>query len=195
MPWFSRLFGINSCVIAIFIVNISFDLDILKYKRIYIYSKKDFCKSFMFFVYKRIYFIFSVWCILIKSDFRLVRAINSFFLNDCALFERWAEGTNLDDPISPEGTSRGTIFRWSLGRILRNNQSESLRGPGHRLTYLLRFDNIPLVRMERRGAKRRSTSLGDGDILSSTIDMPEASSTNRFSNFNNERCVSTPILM
>ena len=46
--------------------------------------------------------------------------------------------------------------------------------------------------MERRGARRRSTSLGDGDILSSTIDMPQASSTNRFSNFNNERCVSTP---
>ena len=44
--------------------------------------------------------------------------------------------------------------------------------------------------MERR-ARRRSTSLGDGDILSSTIDMPQASSTNRLSNFN-ERCVSTP---
>ena len=45
--------------------------------------------------------------------------------------------------------------------------------------------------MERR-ARRRSTSLGDRDILSSTIDMPQASSTNRFSNFNNDRCVSTP---
>ena len=38
--------------------------------------------------------------------------------------------------------------------------------------------------MDKRGARRRSTSLGDGDILSSTIDMPQASSTNRFSNFN-----------
>ena len=45
--------------------------------------------------------------------------------------------------------------------------------------------------MERR-ARRRSTSLGDGDMLSSTIDMPQASSTNRLSNFNNDRCVSTP---
>ena len=45
--------------------------------------------------------------------------------------------------------------------------------------------------MERR-ARRRSTSLGDEDILSSTIDLPQASSTNRFSNFNNDRCVSTP---
>ena len=45
--------------------------------------------------------------------------------------------------------------------------------------------------MERR-ARRRSTSLGDGNILSSTIDMPQASSTNRLSNFNNDRCVSTP---
>ena len=34
--------------------------------------------------------------------------------------------------------------------------------------------------------------MGDGDVLSSTIDMPQASSTNRFSNFNNDRCVSTP---
>ena len=34
--------------------------------------------------------------------------------------------------------------------------------------------------------------MGDGDILSSTIDMPQASSTNRLSNFNNDRCVSTP---
>ena len=33
--------------------------------------------------------------------------------------------------------------------------------------------------------------MGDGDILSSTIDMPQASSTNRFSNFNTDRCVST----
>ena len=46
--------------------------------------------------------------------------------------------------------------------------------------------------MDKRGARRRSTSLGDGDILSSTIDMPQASSTNRFSNFNPDRCVSTP---
>ena len=45
--------------------------------------------------------------------------------------------------------------------------------------------------MERR-VRRRSTSLGDGDMLSSTIDMPQASSTNRLSNFNNDRCVSTP---
>ena len=46
--------------------------------------------------------------------------------------------------------------------------------------------------MERRGARRRSTSLGEGDILNSTKDMPQASSTNRFSNFNQDRCVSTP---
>ena len=60
------------------------------------------------------------------------------------------------------------------------------------LIYLLRFFLIdfPSAKMERR-ARRRSTSLGDGDILSSTIDMPQASSTNRLSNFN-ERCVSTP---
>ena len=44
--------------------------------------------------------------------------------------------------------------------------------------------------MERR-ARRRSTSLVDGDILSSTIDMPQASLTNRLSNFY-ERCVSIP---
>ena len=34
--------------------------------------------------------------------------------------------------------------------------------------------------------------MGEGDILRSTIDMPQASSTNRFSNFNPNRCVSTP---
>ena len=34
--------------------------------------------------------------------------------------------------------------------------------------------------------------MGDGDILSSTIDMPQASSTNRLSNFNNDQCMSTP---
>ena len=45
---------------------------------------------------------------------------------------------------------------------------------------------------DRRGARRRSTSVGEEDILSSTLDMPEASSTNRFSNFNPDRCVSTP---
>ena len=39
--------------------------------------------------------------------------------------------------------------------------------------------------------------MGEGDILSSTLDVPQASSTNRFStnrfpNFNPDRCVSTP---
>ena len=34
--------------------------------------------------------------------------------------------------------------------------------------------------------------MGEGDILSSTIDMPQASSTNGFSNFNPDRCVFTP---
>ena len=34
--------------------------------------------------------------------------------------------------------------------------------------------------------------MGEGDILNSTIDLPQASSTNRFSNFNPDRCVSTP---
>ena len=42
--------------------------------------------------------------------------------------------------------------------------------------------------MKGRGTRRWSTSLGEGDILSSTI----ASSTNRFSNFNPDRCVSPP---
>ena len=46
--------------------------------------------------------------------------------------------------------------------------------------------------MDRRGVRRRSTSLGEGDILNSTIDLPQASSKNRFSNFNQDRCVSTP---
>ena len=46
--------------------------------------------------------------------------------------------------------------------------------------------------MEGRGSRRRSTSLGDRDILNSTIELPQASSTNRFSNFNQDRCVSTP---
>ena len=46
--------------------------------------------------------------------------------------------------------------------------------------------------MEKRGTRRRSTSLGEGDILSSTIDVPQASSINGFSNFNPDRCVSTP---
>ena len=46
--------------------------------------------------------------------------------------------------------------------------------------------------MDRRGARRRSTSLGEGDILNSTIDMPQALSTNRFSNFYQDGCVSTP---
>ena len=45
---------------------------------------------------------------------------------------------------------------------------------------------------DMRVAKRRSTSVGEGDILSSTLDMPQASSTNGFSNFNPDRCVSTP---
>ena len=34
--------------------------------------------------------------------------------------------------------------------------------------------------------------MGEGEILNSTIDLPQASSTNRFSNFNQDRCVSTP---
>ena len=34
--------------------------------------------------------------------------------------------------------------------------------------------------------------MGEGDIINSTIDMPQASSTNRFSNFNPDRWVSTP---
>ena len=34
--------------------------------------------------------------------------------------------------------------------------------------------------------------MGEGDILNSTIDLPQASSTNRFSNFNPDSCVSTP---
>ena len=34
--------------------------------------------------------------------------------------------------------------------------------------------------------------MGEGDILNSTIDMPQVSSTNIFSNFNPDRCVSTP---
>ena len=34
--------------------------------------------------------------------------------------------------------------------------------------------------------------MGEGEILNSTIDLPQASSTNRFSNFNPDRCVSTP---
>ena len=44
---------------------------------------------------------------------------------------------------------------------------------------------------DKRGARRRSTSVGEGDILSSTLHVPQASSTNRFSNFNPDRCVST----
>ena len=46
--------------------------------------------------------------------------------------------------------------------------------------------------MEGRGTRRRSTSLGEGDILNSTTDVPPISSTDRFPNFNPDSCVSTP---
>ena len=43
--------------------------------------------------------------------------------------------------------------------------------------------------MERRGTRRKSLSLGEGDILNSTTDVPPTFSTDRFSNFNPDRCV------
>ena len=46
--------------------------------------------------------------------------------------------------------------------------------------------------MERRGTRRKSLSLGEGDILNSTTYVPPTSSTDRFPNFNPDRCVSTP---
>ena len=145
-PCFSRLFGIDSHVIAIFSVNILPDLDIRtmhgfvlilrkiiftlfmfwrfilvqrkilfihcicvhgnlisiswKYKRIFILQVTIVlvCKSFMSYSYKRIYFIFSV---LIKSDFRLIRAINSFSSTSLLyLSDEWKE------PISTIGSAQ-----------------------------------------------------------------------------------------
>ena len=46
--------------------------------------------------------------------------------------------------------------------------------------------------METRGARRKSTSSGVGDILNSTTNVPQASSTDRFTNVNPDRCVSEP---
>ena len=46
--------------------------------------------------------------------------------------------------------------------------------------------------MERRGTRRRSKSLGEGEILISATDVTQTSSTDRFSNFNPDRCVFTP---
>ena len=40
--------------------------------------------------------------------------------------------------------------------------------------------------------RRRSTSVGEGDLMNNTLDLPEPASTNRFNEFNSERCVSTP---
>ncbi len=45
----------------------------------------------------------------------------------------------------------------------------------------------------QRGASRgRSTSEGEGELLSSTLNLPETVTINRFSNLNTDRCVSTP---
>ena len=41
-------------------------------------------------------------------------------------------------------------------------------------------------------SRRRSTSVGEGELLSSTLNLPEAVLTNRFNEFNPEKCVSTP---
>ena len=46
--------------------------------------------------------------------------------------------------------------------------------------------------MEPRGTRRGSTSLGEGDVLNSTTNVPQASSTDRFANMNPDRCVSEP---
>ncbi len=48
------------------------------------------------------------------------------------------------------------------------------------------------VESNMRGAsRRRATSEREGYILSSTLNLLETASTNRFSNFNPDRCVST----
>ena len=64
MPWFSLLVGINSYVIAIFIVNISSDLDILHVKGSVLIQRKIiliFIQFMMFYVYNKI--LFCMMCI------------------------------------------------------------------------------------------------------------------------------------
>ena len=47
--------------------------------------------------------------------------------------------------------------------------------------------------MGKRGAgRRRSTSEGEGDRLSSTLNLPEATRFNQFENINSNRYASTP---
>ena len=45
---------------------------------------------------------------------------------------------------------------------------------------------------QRGASRRRSTSEGEGELLSSTLNLPETVTINRFSNLNTDRCVSTP---
>ena len=42
------------------------------------------------------------------------------------------------------------------------------------------------------GARKRSTSEGEGKRLSSTLNLPGSAPITRFNEFNTERCVSTP---
>ena len=44
----------------------------------------------------------------------------------------------------------------------------------------------------RGAARKRSTSEGEGDRQSSTLNLPEAVPINRFNNFNADRCLSSP---
>lgn len=43
-----------------------------------------------------------------------------------------------------------------------------------------------------RAGRKRSTSEGEKDILSCTLNLPKAVLINRFSDLNPDRCVSTP---
>ena len=46
------------------------------------------------------------------------------------------------------------------------------------------FDILHLTKMEMRGTRRRSTSLGEGDGPNSIPNVPQASSSDRFASVN-----------
>ena len=119
VPWFLRLFGINSCNIVNIFVWSWYPIC----KRIYLRPKKVYAYSSVLVIasklcfcsHKGILFYFCIKCVLYQSCSRLLREIK-FFSSSCVLYSTWAEGTNLADPISPEGMSHG---------ILHNNTSIS----------------------------------------------------------------------
>ena len=114
VPWFLRLFGINSCNIVNIFVWSWYPIC----KRIYLRPKKVYAYSSVLVIasklcfcsHKGILFYFCIKCVLYQSYLDWSEKLSSFLLR-VFFYSTWAEETNLADLISPEGISLGTVFR------------------------------------------------------------------------------------